>query len=66
GRDQVAPGGNGESPSPDGDAPGAAYWPAPRGNRCLPLACVFDPDKVGRTEFNLRIRLDPFDGSGMV
>ncbi|WP_263596620.1 tyrosine-type recombinase/integrase [Pseudomonas sp. FEN] len=32
----------------------------------FPLACVFDPDKVGRTEFNLRIRLDPFDGSGMV
>ena len=32
----------------------------------FPLACVFDPDKKGRTERNLRIRLDPFDGSGMV
>lgn len=32
----------------------------------FPLACVFDPDKEGRTERNLRIRLDPFDGSGMV
>jgi len=32
----------------------------------FPLAYVFDPDKAGRTERNLRIRLDPFDGSGMV
>ena len=29
----------------------------------FPLAYVFDPDKAGR---NLRVRLDPFDGSGMV
>ena len=32
----------------------------------FPLASVFDPDKAGRAERNLRIRLDPFDGSGMV
>ncbi|WP_248915676.1 tyrosine-type recombinase/integrase [Pseudomonas moorei] len=32
----------------------------------FPLAYVFDPDKAGRAERNLRIRLDPFDGSGMV
>ncbi|AZC52819.1 tyrosine-type recombinase/integrase [Pseudomonas chlororaphis] len=32
----------------------------------FPLAYVFDPDKTGRTERNLRIRLDPFDGSGMM
>lgn len=32
----------------------------------FPLAYVFDPDKVARTERNLRVRLDPFDGSGMV
>lgn len=32
----------------------------------FPLAYVFDPDKAGRTERNLRVRLDPFDGSGMV
>ncbi|MGE8482509.1 MAG: tyrosine-type recombinase/integrase [Pseudomonas sp.] len=32
----------------------------------FPLAYVFDPDKAGRNERNLRIRLDPFDGSGMV
>ncbi|MDD0841406.1 tyrosine-type recombinase/integrase [Pseudomonas sp. Gutcm_11s] len=32
----------------------------------LPLAYVFDPDKSGRTERNLSIRLDPFDGSGMM
>jgi site-specific recombinase XerD len=32
----------------------------------FPLAYVFDPDKAGRTERNLRIRLDPFDLSGMV
>ncbi|MBX8473169.1 tyrosine-type recombinase/integrase [Pseudomonas cichorii] len=32
----------------------------------FPLAYVFDPDKAVRTERNLRIRLDPFDGSGMV
>lgn len=31
----------------------------------FPTAYVFDPDKAGRTERNLRIRLDPFDGSGM-
>lgn len=31
----------------------------------FPVAYVFDPDKTGRTEHNLRIRLDPFDGSGM-
>ncbi|WP_130927203.1 tyrosine-type recombinase/integrase [Pseudomonas sp. Sample_14] len=31
----------------------------------FPLAYVFDPDRAGRTERNLRIRLDPFDGSGM-
>jgi site-specific recombinase XerD len=32
----------------------------------FPLDYVFDPDKAGKTERNLRIRLDPFDGSGMV
>ena len=32
----------------------------------FPLVYVFDPDKAGKTERNLRIRLDPFDGSGMV
>ncbi|MBX8560171.1 tyrosine-type recombinase/integrase [Pseudomonas cichorii] len=32
----------------------------------FPLAYVFDPDKAGRTERNFRVRLDPFDGSGMV
>jgi site-specific recombinase XerD len=32
----------------------------------FPLAYVFDSDKAGRAERNLRIRLDPFDGSGMV
>lgn len=32
----------------------------------FPLTYVFDPDKAGRTERNLRIQLDPFDGSGMV
>ena len=31
----------------------------------FPLTYVFDPEKAGRTERNLRIRLDPFDGSGM-
>lgn len=31
----------------------------------FPLECVFNPDKAGHTERNLRIRLDPFDGSGM-
>ncbi|PIB45228.1 integrase [Pseudomonas sp. 2822-15] len=31
----------------------------------FPVAYVFDPDKAGRTERNLCIRLDPFDGSGM-
>ncbi len=32
----------------------------------FPLVYVFDPDKAGKTDRNLRIRLDPFDGSGMV
>lgn len=32
----------------------------------FPLAYVFDPDRARRTERNLRIQLDPFDGSGMV
>lgn len=32
----------------------------------FPLAYVFNPDKAERTERNLRIRLDPFDGSGMM
>lgn len=32
----------------------------------FPLAYIFDPDKAVRTERNLRIRLDPFDGSGMM
>ncbi len=31
----------------------------------FPVTYVFDPDKAGRTERNLRIRLDPFDGTGM-
>ncbi|AZE85537.1 Phage integrase family protein [Pseudomonas orientalis] len=31
----------------------------------FPAAYVFDPDKAGGTERNLRIRLDPVDGSGM-
>jgi integrase/recombinase XerD len=31
----------------------------------FPLACVFDPDKAGRKERNIRVRLDPFDGSSM-
>lgn len=31
----------------------------------FPLAYVFDPDEAGRHERNLRIHLDPFDGSGM-
>lgn len=31
----------------------------------FPLTCVFDPDETGRTERNLRIPLDPFEGSGM-
>lgn len=31
----------------------------------FPLGYVFDPDKNGRTERNLRIHLDPSDGSGM-
>jgi site-specific recombinase XerD len=31
----------------------------------FPVAYVFDPDKAGRTERNLRILLDPYDGSGM-
>jgi site-specific recombinase XerD len=32
----------------------------------FPLVYVFDPDRAGRAERNVRIRLDPFDGSGMV
>lgn len=32
----------------------------------FPLAYAFDPDKAERTERNLRISLDPCDGSGMV
>lgn len=32
----------------------------------FPLAYVFDPDQAGRPERNLRIQLNPFDGSGMV
>lgn len=32
----------------------------------FPLAYVFDPEKAERTERNLRIRLDPFDGSSMM
>ncbi|MBH8313587.1 tyrosine-type recombinase/integrase [Klebsiella pneumoniae] len=32
----------------------------------LPLAYIFDPDKNGRREHNIRIRLDPFDGHGML
>ena len=32
----------------------------------FPLAYVLDPDKAGRTERNIRIRLDPFDGNGML
>ncbi|MGQ7815349.1 tyrosine-type recombinase/integrase [Metapseudomonas furukawaii] len=32
----------------------------------FPLTYVFDPEKAVRTERNFRIRLDPFDGSGMV
>ncbi|WP_421560428.1 tyrosine-type recombinase/integrase [Pseudomonas sivasensis] len=31
----------------------------------FPLAYIFDPIKAKRTERNLRIRLDPYDGSGM-
>ncbi|UVH53717.1 tyrosine-type recombinase/integrase [Pseudomonas sp. CBSPBW29] len=31
----------------------------------FPVTYVFDPDKAGRTERNLSIRLDPFDGTGM-
>jgi len=31
----------------------------------FPVTYVFDPDKAGRTERNLRILLDPYDGSGM-
>jgi site-specific recombinase XerD len=31
----------------------------------FPLAYVFDPDKSGRNERNLRVLLDPYDGSGM-
>ncbi len=31
----------------------------------FPLACVFDPDKVGKYQRNYRIYLNPFDGSGM-
>lgn len=31
----------------------------------FPLAYVFDPDKTGQHERNLRVLLDPYDGSGM-
>lgn len=31
----------------------------------FPVVYIFDPDKAGRTERNFRIRLDPFDGTGM-
>lgn len=31
----------------------------------FPLSYIFDPDKAGRKERNIRIRLDPTDGSGM-
>ncbi|MNX67672.1 Tyrosine recombinase XerD [compost metagenome] len=31
----------------------------------FPLAYIFDPDKAGRQERNIRIRLDPHDGHGM-
>lgn len=32
----------------------------------FPLAYIFDPDKTGRPERNIRIRLNPFDGHGML
>lgn len=32
----------------------------------FPIAYVFDPDNTRRTERNIRIFLDPFDGSGMM
>lgn len=32
----------------------------------FPLAYVFDPDQAGQNERNVRIKLNPFDGSGMV
>lgn len=32
----------------------------------LPLAYIFDPDKTGRRARNIRIRLDPHDGHGML
>lgn len=31
----------------------------------FPVKYIFDPDKTGGTKRNFRIRLDPFDGSGM-
>ncbi len=31
----------------------------------FPLSYVFDPDKAGKSERNIRIHLDPQDGSGM-
>lgn len=31
----------------------------------FPLAYIFDPDKTGRHERNIRFRLDPHDGHGM-
>lgn len=31
----------------------------------FPLSSVFDPDKASRSERNIRVHLDPFDGSGM-
>lgn len=32
----------------------------------FPLAYVFDPDRTGRRERNIRICLDPYDGHGML
>ncbi len=31
----------------------------------FPLSYVFDPDRAGRRERNVKVRLDPHDGSGM-
>lgn len=32
----------------------------------FPLAYAINPDNLGQTERNIRLKLDPFDGSGMV
>ncbi|MFM4777929.1 tyrosine-type recombinase/integrase [Aeromonas veronii] len=32
----------------------------------FPLAYIFDPDKTGRNERNIRVHLDPFDGHGIL